>query len=185
MFAVAAQCRTVGTIAMYDRAMVTNVVSLPVSYLVQNELFAARESPPTVLAPAKRNTKLIGDRSELRVALALAEAGYLVSKPFSENCRYDLVADDGDRLLRVQVKTGRLRGGFIRFSCCSSHAHRGGKDRPYFGQIDVLAVFCPPTRKTYLIPESDLVATQGHLRLAPTRNGQERLVRWAARYELA
>jgi cupin superfamily acireductone dioxygenase involved in methionine salvage len=34
----------------------------------------------------------------------------LVSIPFGENHRYDLIADDGERLLRIPVKTGRLRG---------------------------------------------------------------------------
>jgi len=83
------------------------------------------------------------------------------------------------------VKTGRLRGGVIKFSCCSTHGHRGRKEQPYFGEIEFLAVYCPQTRKIYLIPEPDLVATATHLRVAPTKNGQDRLVRWASTYELA
>lgn len=54
----------------------------------------------------------------------------------------------------------------------------------YFGQIDALAVYCPANRKVYLLPESELVATTGHLRVAPTRNGNAKLIRWADRYEL-
>jgi len=165
-----------------------DVVELPrISFLVQDALFEA--PAPTEHAAVrerpKRDTKSIGDISEAEVLVAMIKGGYLVSKPFGENARYDLIADDGVRLLRIQVKTGRVRGDVIRFNCCSSHAHRGGKERPYFGQIDYIAVYCPETRKIYLIPESDLVATRAHLRLAPTRNGQTRQVRWASAYELA
>jgi hypothetical protein len=55
---------------------------------------------PVDASPAapKRNTKLKGDIAELRVAAALTQAGYAVSKPLGENQRYDLIADDGKRL---------------------------------------------------------------------------------------
>jgi hypothetical protein len=156
-----------------------------VSFLIQGSLLAPPVPDVIEVSPAKRNTKLTGDISELHVATALAEAGYIVSKPFGENARYDLVADDGERLLRVQVKTGRLRGGVVRYACFSSHAHRHGGMRPYFGEIDFLAVYCPQTRKVYLLPESALVATTGHLRIGPTKNNMAKRIRWASEYELA
>jgi hypothetical protein len=145
--------------------------------------FEAASNPPT--AQKKRDTKRIGDISEAHALVALTEAGYFVSKPVGENARYDFIADDGVKLWRIQVKTGRLRRGVVQFNCYSSHAHRGGPGcRPYFGQVDFIAVYCPQTRKMYLVPESDLVASKAHLRIAPTRNGQSRTVRWAAEYEL-
>ena len=122
------------------------------------------------------------------VIAALVRHGYLVSIPFGENHRYDIIADDGNRLIRVQVKTGRLRNGVIDFRCSSSHQHRRSgptATRSYFGQIEFLAVYCPDDRKVYLVPESELVATRGHLRIAPTINRQVRNIRWAAEYELA
>jgi hypothetical protein len=156
-----------------------------VSFLIQGSLLAPPVPDVINAPPPKRNTKLIGDISELQVAAALAQAGYIVSKPFGENARYDLVADDGERLFRVQVKTGRFRNGIIRYACSSSHAHRHGRMRPYFGEIDFLAVYCPQTRKVYLLPESALVATAGHLRIAPTKNNMAKRIRWASEYELA
>ena len=122
------------------------------------------------------------------VIAALVRAGYLVSIPFGENHRYDVIADDGVQLLRIQVKTGRLRGGAINFWCRSSHQHRRSgptASRPYFGQVEYLAVFCPQNGKVYLVPESELVATKGHLRVAPCLNRQARKIRWAAEYVLA
>jgi hypothetical protein len=146
-----------------------------------------RPTETPVVVPPKRNTKLIGDISELRVAVALTEAGYAVSKPLGENQRYDLIADDGKRLLRVQVKTGRMRGGVIVYSCCSSHGHRNKVlwSKPYFGQIDFLAVYCAGNGKVYMIPETELVATSSHLRLVPPRNNMVKTIRWASQYELA
>jgi hypothetical protein len=65
----------------------------------------------------KRDTKSTGDRSEIEVTCALVRAGYDVFTPLvGENCRYDLIVDDGDRLLKVQIKTGRLRKGAIAFN---------------------------------------------------------------------
>jgi hypothetical protein len=55
--------------------------------------------------------KAVGDRCTLAVMMALQALGLPFSVPFGENTRYDLVIDEGDRLARVQCKSGRLRNG--------------------------------------------------------------------------
>jgi hypothetical protein len=154
-----------------------------VSYLFAPEA-VARTTPPV-----RRDTKSVGDRSELEVMAALIRNGYRIALPFGENHRYDLIADDGERLSRIQVKTGRLRKGAIRVPCSSSHAHRrkpGERlNRSYRGEVDFLAVYCPDLKKVYLLPETELVESFGHLRVDPTRNGQVRNIRWARQFELA
>jgi hypothetical protein len=158
------------------------------SFLVQDALFETKATTAARdVGRIKRDTKSIGDISELRVASALAELGYAVSKPLGENQRYDLIADDGERLQRIQVKTGRIRNGVIVFNCCSTHGHRRNsvKTRPYTGQIELLAVYCPETEKVYILPEKELTASVAHLRLLPTRNNMKKTIRWAAEYELA
>lgn len=163
------------------------VVRIPgVSFLVQNALFEPQSEASSNTADVpKRDTKSVGDVSEACVLAALVKAGYVVSKPFGENCRYDLVADDGERLHRIQVKTGRLRKGVIVFSCSSTHVHRGSAVRPYFGQVEYLAVYCPQNEKVYLLPEQELTASTAHLRLSPTRNNMAKSIRWAAGFELS
>jgi hypothetical protein len=159
-----------------------------VSFLLQDALFSTSADSETRFAiGAKRDTKSVGDVSELRVACALAELGYAVSKPLGENQRYDLIADDGDRLQRVQVKTGRIRNGVIVFHCCSTHGHRRSavKTRPYRGQIELLAVYCPQNQKVYILPEKELTATTAHLRVLPTRNNMKKTIRWASDFELS
>jgi hypothetical protein len=133
--------------------------------------------------------KAKGDRTTLAVMLALHEAGFALSVPFGENTRYDLVIDDGGRLLRVQCKTGRLRDGAILFALCSCYGHHrnpGNARRSYDGEIDLFAVYCRETERVYLVPIDALGAkVQGTLRVDPPRNSQKRHVRFAADYELA
>jgi hypothetical protein len=50
-----------------------------------------------------------GDADELSAMNWLSNAGAIVCKPLFENPDYDLIADFGDRLVRVQVKTSTYR----------------------------------------------------------------------------
>ncbi|MBV9700763.1 MAG: hypothetical protein JO078_11650 [Candidatus Eremiobacteraeota bacterium] len=130
-----------------------------------------------------RDTKSIGELSELIVATALARKGYLVAKPIGENARYDLIIDLDEKLSRVQVKTGRLRNGAILFNTYSSHYHRkGGVCKSYVDQIDFFGVYCPQLCSVYLIPLSDTAPSSGSLRVHATKNGQNSHVRWAEPY---
>jgi len=149
------------------------------------ELQAQYELKSLLHETTKRDTKRIGDISEAQVITAFTKLGYQVLLPFGENHRYDLVVDDGKNLLRIQVKTGRVRGGVIKYNCSSTHAHRGETSRPYFGEIDYLAVYCPQTEKVYILPEKELTASVAHLRLLPTRNNMKKTIRWASDFELA
>jgi PD-(D/E)XK nuclease superfamily protein len=133
--------------------------------------------------------KAIGDRSQLAIMLALTEAGYAVFLPFGENTRCDLVIDEGNRLARVQCKTGRLHSGAVRFRACSSYAHHPNPKIPkrdYLDDIDYFGVYCPETQRVYLVPiEAAQVRREGSLRVDPSRNCQKRRVRRAADYEVA
>ena len=132
--------------------------------------------------------KDVGDKTTLAVMLALRMAGLRVLVPFGENTRYDLVIEDGERLARVQCKTGRLRSGAIRFNTCSTYGHHlrpRNARRGYHGEIDYFAIFCPDTEKVYLVPIDELdVRTGAALRVEPSRNGQSRYIRFARDYEV-
>lgn len=62
--------------------------------------------------------------------------------------------------------------------------HRKGGTRNYRGQIDYFAVYVPQIQKYYLVPVDIVGTKEGVLRLEPTRNKQEKHVRWAKEYEL-
>lgn len=132
----------------------------------------------------KRDTKRIGDLSEVTLLYAFVSLGYQVSIPWGENHRYDLIVERGNALLRVQVKTGRLRMGSIWFNAYSSHAHRNGGPRSYRGDADYFGVYCPDVRRVFLVPVEDVTENQGCLRWERAKNSQSRKIRWADRYVL-
>lgn len=129
--------------------------------------------------------KTVGERSEVFVLAALVRAGYeVLIAPFTDNRRYDLVIDDGERFLRVQVKTGRLRDGAVIFPTSSSQAHRGRGRQSYRGSCELFAVYCPDNDAVYLVPVDDVGAAKCRLRIDPAGNGQRAGVRWASTYVL-
>ena len=132
------------------------------------------------------NTKHTGDLSVARIVARLVELERVVSIPFGDNARYDLIVELVDRLLRVQCKTGRLAGGAIVFPVCSSAAHRGGGRRSYHGEVDAFAVHCPDTAQILMVP-FDAVADcrrEARFRVNESLNGQQRRVRPAAPFLL-
>ena len=120
--------------------------------------------------------------------MALRELGFAILIPFGENTRYDLVIDDGERLARVQCKTGRLRSGAVRWAACSSYAHHPNPRearRDYLGQVDFFAIHCPANDGVYLVPIEDVqVRREGALRVDPPKNGQRKFIREAQKYEV-
>ena len=71
--------------------------------------------PPPARPPTNHPVD-VGTRSEAAILLRFIELGYDVLVPHGVNHRYDFVLDQGDRFLRIQCKTGRLRNGTISFS---------------------------------------------------------------------
>jgi len=140
----------------------------------------------------KSNKKALGERSQAIIIFKLLEAGYNVLTPYGDNTRYDLVIEDADRQFwRVQCKTGWIEddGALIEFATASSYYHtRAGRTgygrRDYRGQIEYFAVYCPEMKKVYLVPIDHVGTANAKLRLVPTKNKQEKNVRWAKDYEL-
>lgn len=135
-----------------------------------------------ILAP-KRHTDKTGDISEYAAITRLLECGYSVLQPLGQMHRYDLVIEDGGKFLRVQVKTGWLDHDD---SCNTYHYYgvnnrAGTTRRSYTGQCEYFCVYLEKLWKVYLIPINE---AGGTLRLTPTKNGQEKHVRWAKDYEL-
>lgn len=140
----------------------------------------------------KSNKKALGERSQAIIMFKLLEAGYNVLTPYGDNTRYDLVIEDAERKFwRIQCKTGWIEGdgAYIEFATSSSYYHtRAGRTgygrKDYQGQIEYFAVYCPATEKVYLVPIEHVGTSSAMLRLLPTKNNQEKKVRWARDYEL-
>lgn len=122
----------------------------------------------------------IGATAEREVACALIRAGHHVYAPmFAPHLRVDLVADIDGRLLRLQVKSARLRGDVLFFPCCSYTANTA---RAYAGEIDAFGVYSPDHHLALLVPIADVPERGCHLRLTPPRNNQQKGVRYARDY---
>lgn len=127
------------------------------------------------------HTKTKGDISEAMIAARLLQSGKAVSKPMGDNQRYDLIVDDGIKLLKVQCKTGRLKAGAVLFATCSST----NKDM-YVGQVDLFGVYCPELDSVYIIPMADCldVTREKSLRVVPTKSGQVAGTTLASKYKI-
>jgi hypothetical protein len=131
------------------------------------------------------NSKSVGDITQSHVLAALLRSGKKVLMPFGDNCRYDLVVEQGGQFSRIQCKTGKIVHGAVVFAVASSQYHRGGKRQDYRGQIDAFGVYCQDNQKVYIVPIQDLpLVREAKLRLTPPRNSQVKGIRWAAGYEI-
>lgn len=121
-----------------------------------------------------------GNRSEGVVLSAYLDAGFYVSIPFGSGASYDLLVDCGARLIKVQVKTGWVSHGCVLYKSVRRQPGRGLTRRPYRnGEVDFFVVYCPVNKKLYAVPAENHGA-HGCLRIEPVKNGQRKLVRWAA-----
>lgn len=128
----------------------------------------------------KKKTYDKGNMSEAIVMNAYVKAGFTVSIPFGSGAPYDLIVDNGSRLCKVQVKTGWFSKGCILYKgrrrVREAHPYAA---RPYTeAEVDYFAVYYPPTDSIYVVPFK-IRGSDCCLRLAPTQNGQQKLIRWA------
>lgn len=124
-----------------------------------------------------------GNSSEAVVLAAYVGAGFLVSLPFGNGAAYDLILDTGARLIKVQVKTGKLEAGCVIYN---ARRHRGSKYDTFScyreGEVDVFAVWCPGNHQLYAIPAEHPLTVEGRLRIVGARNFQEKKIKRAKDY---
>jgi len=98
-----------------------------------------------------------GDLAEMKVAADLLDRGCQLSIPFGEDCDYDLIADTGSCLHRVQVKYTESDGRIILVRC-RSHSLTKGKIRQtkhYTAEtVDWIAVYDRTTDRSTTAPQA-------------------------------
>lgn len=125
-----------------------------------------------------------GNAAEAAVLQALTSAGLHVLLPFGGGLGFDLgaVGPDG-QVIRVQVKSGRVRRRCVEFNCTSTDHGRG--QLHYRGRADVIAVYVHALNDVFIVPVAECPSSKGYLRLGATLNNQRRRIRLAADYSLA
>lgn len=98
------------------------------------------------------NWKDLGDVGEAVILSEAMQKGYIVSVPFGDNGRYDLVIDRGNGLERIQIKYYTGNGERIDVSC---RYNKGYKPKKYTKEdIDAIIVYDTFTKKSYYIPSA-------------------------------
>ncbi len=127
------------------------------------------------------STIVQGNASEAAVLQALTAASIHVLIPFGSGLPFDLAAVTPEgNLVRLQVKSGRVRQGCVEFNSSSTNHGRG--QLHYRGRADVMAVHVPSLARLFMVPVHDCPSFRGYLRLDAARNGQRRRVRLAEDY---
>jgi PD-(D/E)XK endonuclease len=128
------------------------------------------------------NTK--GAIAEQAIVLAATKLHIPVLRPVNEHGRIDLALEVGGRLLRVQVKWGRLAPArdvvivSLVTSRCTTHGHV--RQTYTDDEIDLFAVYCGDLDRCFVLPAQLLAnRTCVYLRLTPPRNGQQSCINLA------
>jgi hypothetical protein len=137
---------------------------------------------------AERNVAAVktihrGNAAEAAVLAALARADIPVLLPFGGGLAFDLAAviPPDERIIRIQVKSGRVRNGCVEFNSCSTD-HGSGR-QVYVGKAEVIAVHVHESERLFVVPVESCPTSKGYLRLDPPKNQQRRRIRLAADYE--
>lgn len=96
------------------------------------------------------DNKNIGNLAELKFQFKAFEMGFIVSKPFGENARYDFIVDLDGNLFRVQIKATNTKiGNGYRFMLSYGS---GGKQFYTQNEIDILYAYVVPENIWYTFP---------------------------------
>ena len=129
------------------------------------------------------NNKSKGEISEARALYEFQKHNIPVSLPWGDNQRYDMIAEFGGKLNRIQVKTANEEeNGAIKCYCRSSTNHTTNKNlSDYVGQVDYF-VFYNQTRDIIALVPIEEVGTKKmiNLRFEPPKNGQTKGIRFFA-----
>jgi hypothetical protein len=132
------------------------------------------------------STTTKGAIAEAAITAEAVKLGFVVLRPFPEGRRYDVVIDTGPRLLRVQCKSGRLKGAVIAVTLATCrHTPRHGYVRTKYtaDDIDGVAVYCHELDRCYFLPIEEVGGRSGiHLRVGPAANGQSAAINFAEQY---
>lgn len=130
------------------------------------------------------NSKTKGNITEAVIIAHLLKLGYSISIPFGNSSRYDLILDDGDKLLKIQCKTGRLTNGCVNFATASVNGFTSAKTN-YKGSIDLFYVYCPQLNTIYKIPVDKAPIGGGmSLRVESPKNSASSNINWAKDYQV-
>ena len=132
------------------------------------------------------NTVSIGDLGESCAIMKFVQVGAVVSKPLTNNARYDLIVEINNKLYRTQVKTTNfVKDGKMEFATKTTNYTKGNwKSTAYSNQeIDLFFLYCVENNWCGLyIPNEENIPQQFTIRLEPPKNNQKKGIHLANDY---
>lgn len=131
----------------------------------------------------QKNTKDLGDETEAIAIQELIATGYSVSIPFGDNDKYDLIADDGEHLYRIQCKTAwQNKPNTIRFNTHSQTTKNGEyHETDYISSVDAFFVRYPAEQEFYWVGINEATTQKMELRYEAEIDHPS--INWAEEYE--
>jgi len=111
----------------------------------------------------KMNGKELGDYAELQFQMLAFKKGFIISKPFGENSKYDFIIDSQGILARVQVRATNTETGNGIYRISTNHA-RGKKYTK--NEVDYVVGYIVPKDVWYIFP-IDTIKGLSSLRIRP------------------
>lgn len=130
-----------------------------------------------------RNSKEIGNLTELQCITGLYELGCNISIPFGNSQKYDLIMDWNGKLYKIQIKHANEHGDthFSFKTRWQSHNMNGYTQTLYTkNDIDFFATWCQG--EVYLIPIEECSGAEKTIRFVPPKNGQVKGINFAKDY---
>ena len=118
-----------------------------------------------------KDTKLVGEKTEIIVISEFIRNGIPVSIPFGDNQPYDLVIDTIQGFKSVQVKHGNAKNGVIEADVRKRIGCDKVKYTTYDNLVDYIAIWCEDTDECYLLSMDECNGkTRIRLRIDSPRN---------------
>ena len=138
----------------------------------------------------KMNTVSVGDIGEAMAIADFTKAGFGVSKPLSDNLRYDLIIDINNILYRVQVKTTSvIKDEKMVFSTKTTNYVKGKYSSNAYSsdEVDIFYLYHLENdwRGLYIIEKGETIPTEMGMRFTPPKNGQTKGIKMAVDFEFS
>lgn len=123
------------------------------------------------------NTVTIGDIGEAQAIALFTKKQIPVSKPLTNNVRYDLIIEKDNKLYRVQVKsTVNIKDGKMEFATKTTNYTKGTWSSNHYSknEVDIFFLYCLENDWCGLfIPDNEDIPTTLFIRTIPPKNNQK------------
>lgn len=123
------------------------------------------------------NTVTIGDIGEAQAIALFTKKQIPVSKPLTNNVRYDLIIEKDNKLYRVQVKsTANIKDGKMEFATKTTNYTKGTWSSNHYSknEVDIFFLYCLENDWCGLfIPDNEDIPITLFIRTIPPKNNQK------------